>query len=44
MPGGLGAMGHTVVDLRHVREADLVRALAASHALASEPKKTPERR
>ena len=44
MPGGFGAMGHTVVDLRHVREADLASALAASHALASEPKKRPKRR
>lgn len=44
MPGGFGARGHTVVNLRHVREADLVSALAASHALAADPKKPAKRR
>lgn len=42
--GGWGRMGYTTVDLRVVREADLVRALTEAHARASEPKPKPRPR
>lgn len=39
VPGGWGRMGFTTVDLAKVDEADLVKVLQESHALASEPPK-----
>jgi hypothetical protein len=41
VPGGWGRMGYTTVNLRTVREADLVRALTEAHA-ASLPKTKPK--
>jgi hypothetical protein len=36
--GGWGRMGATTVDLRAVKEADLMRVMTEAHAKASEPK------
>jgi len=42
VPGGWGRMGYTTVDLRAVKETDLVRALTEAHAKASEPTRKPK--